>query len=101
LVRIGTIATPELIGFLRQNDIDDIARKEAAEALGKIGGPFAVPTLISLLGDSAHWMRTLAAEALGKIGDTSAVQALKAADSKFHVRGVCQYCRALQLLKDK
>jgi HEAT repeat protein len=49
---------------------------QAAEALGKLGDPQAIPALIKALGDSDWDVRCAAAEALGKIGDPQAVPAL-------------------------
>lgn len=46
-------------------------REKAADYLGELGDPYAVPALIEALGDpEISW---IAAESLGKIGDTKAV----------------------------
>jgi hypothetical protein len=54
-------------------------RAAAAEALGEIGVPTAVPALVTALGDEDRDVRTSAAAALGQVSDTSAVPALAAA----------------------
>lgn len=59
-----------------ENDEDEEVRKEAAEALGKIGDPLSVKSLIKALKDRDARVRWKAAEALGKIGDDQAVEAL-------------------------
>jgi HEAT repeat protein len=66
-----------LIAGLRYGDGG--VRGDAAEALGKIGDPRAVDSLIATLSDSYDLARRSAAEALGKIGDPRAVDSLIAA----------------------
>ncbi|GET40636.1 HEAT repeat domain-containing protein [Microseira wollei] len=61
------------------NDEDWYVREKAAEALGNIGNPQAVPALIAALKDKDSFSRTNAAEALGNIGNPQAVDALIAA----------------------
>jgi HEAT repeat protein len=51
-------------------------RRAAAEALGKIGDPQAVPALMEALKDRDEDVRKAVAEALGEIGDPQAVPAL-------------------------
>ena len=51
-------------------------RRDAAEALGKIGDKRAVEPLIKALGDKKWYVRRAAAEALGKIGDRRAIDPL-------------------------
>ena len=53
-------------------------RREAAYALGEIGGGRAVSALVEMLKDKNEneWVRTGAAWALGKIGDERAVSIL-------------------------
>ena len=60
----------------------------AADALGEIRNPRAVPLLITALGDEDWKLRASAAEALGKIGDPRAAQPLIAilVDSQWDVR---------------
>jgi hypothetical protein len=68
---------------------DARVRKNAAEGLGKLGDPAAVPALIAALGDRDADVRMEAAVALGRIKDPAAVGALIAAvqDSAPQVRG--------------
>lgn len=58
-----------LVGALKDADVD--GRRNAAEALGKIGGKAeaAVPALIVALNDQSAGVRMNAAETLGKIGE--------------------------------
>jgi HEAT repeat protein len=58
-------------------DRDSDARKEAAEALGKIGDARAVDPLVAGLKHHDSAVRDAAAEALEKIGDARAVESLK------------------------
>ena len=51
-------------------------RNAAAKALGNIGDPRAIDSLIATLSDKAAFVRYAAAEALGKIGDQRAVDPL-------------------------
>jgi hypothetical protein len=51
-------------------------RKNAAEALGRIGDSKAVKALVEVLKDGHEYVRENAAEALGRIGDSKAVEAL-------------------------
>jgi len=67
----GTFFVPDRCTLIR--DWDGGVRRAAAEALGKLGDPQAVPHLIQALGDWS--VREAAAEALLKIG-TPAVPAL-------------------------
>jgi len=59
------------------NDSSGSVREYAAEALGTIGDPRAVPALIETLGDSDYNVRRQSANALGKIGDARAREALE------------------------
>ena len=52
-------------------------RKHAAEQLGNLGNPLAVPALTEALTNDPFWMvRTAIIQALEKIGDTSAIPTL-------------------------
>lgn len=69
---------PRLIRQLSDmlQDDDNYIRRAAAEALGKIKDPAAVPALIAALKDKDGGVLEAATEALGKIKDPRAVQAL-------------------------
>jgi len=59
-------------------DRDDDDREDAAEHLGRLGDPRAVPALVqALLSDPDDDVREEAAEALGRIGDARALPALR------------------------
>lgn len=58
----------------------------AAEAMGDVGDPRAIPTLTRLLGHKVWAVREVAAQALGKIQAPSALTALKAAQSDGDIR---------------
>lgn len=75
LVKIGTPAVQPLIRALGSPDRS--TRWWAAEALGKIGDPRAVPALIRATRD--QFTRHSAAEALGNMQDPRATKALKQA----------------------
>ena len=62
------------------DDDNEAVRAAAAEALGWIGGPPAVPQLIrSFEDDPDDDVRSRAAGALGSLGDPAAIPALEAA----------------------
>jgi len=81
-------AREDVEGLIRAlKDSNPYVRKEAAEALGKIGDERAVEPLIEALKDSYLAVRWKAAEALSKIGERAAgplIEALK--DSDEYVR---------------
>jgi HEAT repeat protein len=52
-------------------------RRTAAQALGMIGDPQAIPPLIQALHDEDVWARREAAKALGKISISQAIPALQ------------------------
>lgn len=65
--------------LLSSDDGDAMAyrnRRQAAEALGKIGDPRALATLLIGLQDHHSAVRTTVADSLGKLGDARAVDAL-------------------------
>jgi HEAT repeat protein len=67
---------------------DKNLRARAAQALGRIGDPDDIPTLLRAAGDEAWPVRAQAANALGMIGESSSVPTLKdlAADEAWWVR---------------
>ncbi|NIM13846.1 MAG: hypothetical protein GTO45_17520 [Candidatus Aminicenantes bacterium] len=71
---IGKPAVAPLINALKDGDY--LVRRNAAEALGKIGDAEAVELLINALKDEDYFVRSNAAGALGKIGDARAVEHL-------------------------
>ncbi|HMG95114.1 MAG TPA: HEAT repeat domain-containing protein, partial [Gemmatimonadaceae bacterium] len=60
--------TSALVGLLSNPDAD--LRKDAVEALGKIGTPTAVQAITKALTDRDPQVRKAAAEALGDIKDS-------------------------------
>ncbi len=68
--------TQRLIANLK--DKDWFVRRDAAEALGKLGDKQSVEPLIACLKDGNNAVRFNAAEALGKLGDKRAVEPLTA-----------------------
>jgi hypothetical protein len=61
---------------LALKDRNDWVRRKAAEALGRIGSPAAVPALTQALQDQDDWVRREAAEALGKTGSLEILKQL-------------------------
>jgi len=76
-------------------------RKSAAKALGMLGDPKALPTLIGALADGESMVRKSAARSLGQIGHASAVPALEKAlkDSSALVKEAA--AKALEALRKK
>jgi hypothetical protein len=72
--RAGTEAVLSVCGLLGDPDI--VVAVKAAEALGEIGDPVAVPSLLDHLDSASHWGQFNVVEALGKIGDRRAVSPL-------------------------
>ncbi len=68
-------ALPVLMQCLRPENDANI-RRAAAEALGQIGHPLAVPALITVLADDNWFVRWAGAYALGQIGESSVVNDL-------------------------
>jgi len=68
---------------------DHRVRVSAAQALGKIADPQAIPALVRALDDNNSYVRKFAAQALGKIADPQAIpgllQALSDKDSQVQV----------------
>jgi len=58
------------------SDASPLVRRQAAEALGKLGDAWAVGSLIKALHDGSPEVRWVAAEALGKLGGAQAVEPL-------------------------
>lgn len=73
-IELGAVAVKPLVVALKGSDT--YVRREAAEALGKIGDARAVESLIAVLGRSDNEVQTKAAEALGNIGDARAIEPL-------------------------
>ena len=69
-------ALEPLFAVLRNEEEQGSLRARAARALGAIGDPAAVGTLLHALGDDVEAVRLRAAEALGRLGDERAVLAL-------------------------
>jgi len=70
-------AVREQIRALRNTQVTAAAgRREAAEALGEMGDPRAVPPLVEALRDADILVRDRAEEALGKLKDPSAIEPL-------------------------
>jgi HEAT repeat protein len=77
LVQLGAPAVDPLLALLGGSDPD--LRQQAAELLGAIPAPRAVPSLIAALQDKESYVRKYAAAALGAIRDPRADQPLIAA----------------------
>ncbi|MHC4227966.1 MAG: HEAT repeat domain-containing protein, partial [Planctomycetota bacterium] len=77
---LGKIANQQDVQIFAETlaDPSPAVQKAAADALGKIGGPEAVPSLIRVLTNRSKSLpvRQAAAGALGKIGDPRALQPL-------------------------
>lgn len=80
-------ARDALLLAVRTSD-DENLRARATQALGRIGDPEDVPTLLKAAGDEAWPVRAQAVNALGLIGEASSVPTLKdiAADEAWWVR---------------
>ena len=77
---LGNLRAAEARGVLKQaarNGAATDVRAQATLALGKIGDPEDVPTLLACSRDTAWPVRAQAANALGMIGEVSAVPRLK------------------------
>lgn len=74
LVKQGGSIVEALLPALQSTD--EVARSSAAETLGQLGDPSAVPSLIASLRDKAVSVRKESARALGNIRDARAIDAL-------------------------
>ena len=74
-------AKKDVSGLMKalRNKKHSFTRELAVTALGELGDPVAVPSLLTALEDEEWTVRWHAAEALGKIGDARAVESLIAA----------------------
>jgi len=63
----AALAVPALMGALEDEAME--VRRDAAEALGRIGDPRAGEALQTALQDQDEWVREVAADALRKLGD--------------------------------
>lgn len=77
VVSLGQDAVDSLLQALE--NYDPLTRKGAAECLGKIGDPRAVPPLIATLEAKDFGVRRAAADALGQMRDPRALTALQMA----------------------
>jgi HEAT repeat protein len=75
LVELGAPAVDRLVNALK--DKDEVVRKQAIIALGRIKDPAAIDPLIGMLKDPDWFSRLTAARALEKIGDERGRQAIK------------------------
>lgn len=88
---LGNLRAAEARGVLKQaarNGAETDVRAQSTLALGKIGDPDDVPTLLACSRDEAWPVRAQATNALGMIGEVSAVPRLKemASDDAWWVR---------------
>jgi len=100
LSKVGKPAVKPLIGALTSDDL--LVRRQAVDALGRIGDPRAVDPLLATLNDHDSLVRGHAIEALGRIKDPKAVPPLIALlsgkDEQPHVR--MSAAEALGTIKD-
>jgi len=76
LVKIGSSAVPKLLEALSGKNIPPHAKPVIINALGQIGDPRAVNSLVETLSDGNSYVRRCAAQALGRIKDPGAVNPL-------------------------
>jgi len=89
LAALGETEGFEMLTEVITSDSDWSDRRHAVEALGEIGHPRAVPTLVKALKEGKHAnVRVSAARALGSIGDPAALPALTEALSDTEVTKV-------------
>lgn len=101
LTKVGKPAVNPLIEALASDEL--LVRRQAVDALGRIGDPRAVDPLLATLNDQDSLVRGHAIEALGRIKDPRAVPPLiallSAKDEQPHVR--MSAAEALGTMKDK
>jgi HEAT repeat protein len=73
---LGEIGDPKAVPALIEALKDPVISWIAADSLGKLGDKRAVQPLIASLGSDEKWLRRNAAKALGRIGDPAAVEPL-------------------------
>ena len=78
LARQPEEATVGVLGQILSGDEDPIVRREAAAALGRVGGAEAAAALTPALSDKEPAVRMQAVRAIGRIGDDGGAQALGA-----------------------
>ncbi len=77
LKKLNAAKKQMVVGYVEALDSPDLdVRRDAAEALGRLGNKRAVEPLIKALGDPNFCVREHAAEALGRLGDKRAVEPL-------------------------
>jgi HEAT repeat protein len=76
IARFGEQAVAPLIQALQDPHANALAQQQAAEALGLIGSPRAIPALVQTARRGAEAARKEAVKALGRIAAPEAVQAL-------------------------
>ena len=80
VVALGERRTADVVKIIcavLESDKDPLVRAAAAEALGKIGHPSAIPPLIKALGDERYMVRWDAVKALGELKAEPAVPNLE------------------------
>ena len=78
LVSLGAVAVPSLVEALAH--LGEYGRAQAAEVLGEIGDPAALPALVQAMQDEKFDVRWLAAKAIvpfGRVGLTALLHALR------------------------
>jgi hypothetical protein len=81
LARQPEEATVGVLGQIVSGDEDPIVRREAAAALGRVGGAEAAAALTPALSDEEPAVRMQAVRAVGRIGNDEGAQALGAVSS--------------------
>ena len=82
ILALGGLRDPRAFGPLvetQQNEVSHyFLRLSAAQALGRLGDPRALPILIAALQDRHAWVRQAAIESLAALGDPAAIGPLEA-----------------------